>query len=324
MNEIKMTDNYKVTEVAHGIYAVISTFMLGHGYCNSAIVDLGDKCIIYDTLGNPATAKEIIELAHELTGNSIIYLIDSHWHWDHVWGNQSFTGAIFSTIKTRELLKEENQNQLDAFKKNLPEFIDKAEKEHGKGINGKSLFGFVYENLDLFKQHIETLRYLHDSLDGIDLKLPDFTFEKRMQIWGTNRHVELHAFHGLHSPSDTVMYIPDSKTLIAGDLVVSDMVPFSFGEEPLNYASIFEELQNLEISNIIPGHGDVTDKTILPELLGYWKACHEKAEEAIQSEDQDTFISNLQRPQQIPSFLRGDEKAFQTAVQRFIQFGLKK
>jgi len=322
MKQINKTDDFTIIEVASGVYAVITEFMLAHGYCNSAIIDLGDKCLVFDTLGHPKTAKQLIQEAHELTGQKIVYLINSHWHWDHVWGNQSFEHAIFSTIKTREVMQDNQQEQLDSFKTSLPHYLEHGREQLEEGINGDSLFGFPYDTTEHFKRHLQSIQYLNDGLDDIDLRLPDFTFETRMQIWGSTRHVELRAFHGLHSASDLIMYIPDVKVLVGGDLVVSDILPFAYGEQPLKYAAIFKQLQAMEIEHIIPGHGTVADPEVLSILQNYWELCHAAAKQAAQADDLESYLSTLKRPQNIPARFQGTDKTFQAAVRRFATYGI--
>jgi len=101
------SEHFSVHKLADGVYALIHK-MGGMAIGNSGMVDLGDKTVIFDTFLSPQAAQEIPALAKKLKLSPIKYVVNSHYHNDHIRGNQVFSGQvrIISTRKTAELIKK--------------------------------------------------------------------------------------------------------------------------------------------------------------------------------------------------------------------------
>jgi cyclase len=84
--------------LADGVYAAIHIDG-GAAIGNAGIVDLGDRTLIYDTFLTPQAAEDLRIAAEALTGRPIDAVLNSHWHNDHIWGNQVFSAntEIIST-----------------------------------------------------------------------------------------------------------------------------------------------------------------------------------------------------------------------------------
>ncbi|MED2971797.1 MBL fold metallo-hydrolase [Fictibacillus sp. B-59209] len=50
---------------------------------------------MFDTFLPPAAGEELKQAAEALTDNKVKYVMNSHWHEDHVYGNQAFEDAVF-------------------------------------------------------------------------------------------------------------------------------------------------------------------------------------------------------------------------------------
>jgi glyoxylase-like metal-dependent hydrolase (beta-lactamase superfamily II) len=58
------------------------------------------------------------------------------------------------------------------------------------------------------------------------------------------------------TPGDTYLYLPKEKILITGDILVNP-IPFAVGGSyPQEWIKTLQELNQLEIDTIIPGHGE--------------------------------------------------------------------
>lgn len=101
---------------------------------------------------------------------------------------------------------------------------------------------------------------LKERLDGTVITLPDQSFdtEKTLKLGGTELRI-IHAFGG-HTPGDSVVWLPQSRVLFAGDLVYVDrllgVLPFS---NTKHWLASFEALEKLAPKQIVPGHGNVCD-----------------------------------------------------------------
>ncbi|MFY0518689.1 MBL fold metallo-hydrolase [Lysinibacillus sp. UGB7] len=71
------------------------------------VLDLGDELLVFDALGTPSAGKELRSQAENITGKTVKYLINSHYHGDHVFGNQMFMDTtIIATSLTHRWCAE--------------------------------------------------------------------------------------------------------------------------------------------------------------------------------------------------------------------------
>jgi len=81
--------HFRLQQLAEGVYAAIHREG-GGAIGNAGIVDLGDRTLVYDTFIAPQPAEDLRAAAEALTGRPVDTVINSHWHSDHMWGNQVF------------------------------------------------------------------------------------------------------------------------------------------------------------------------------------------------------------------------------------------
>ncbi len=64
-----------------------------HGFSVAAGVVLGhDRIFVFDTLDSPQAVAPVAELLDGLAAGRRVIVVNSHHHWDHVYGNAAFTG----------------------------------------------------------------------------------------------------------------------------------------------------------------------------------------------------------------------------------------
>jgi cyclase len=89
----------KLVDVGPGVKAAIAIPDRG-AVGNAAIVDLGEEILVVDTHVTPAAAREL-----RAEAGPVRWVLNTHWHADHVLGNGEFPDAtIVSTVRTRELM----------------------------------------------------------------------------------------------------------------------------------------------------------------------------------------------------------------------------
>ena len=62
--------HFKIEKLSDGIYAAIHSFG-GYAICNSGIVDLGDKVLVFDTFLTVEAAKDLRKAAESITGKKV-------------------------------------------------------------------------------------------------------------------------------------------------------------------------------------------------------------------------------------------------------------
>lgn len=103
-------EHYLLDGVADGVFAAIATSG-GGGRGNAAIVQLDGGTLVFDTGMTPQAGNELRSLAER--SGPVRWVVNSHWHADHVRGNQAFTGAeIVATARTKGLIETRAAEQL--------------------------------------------------------------------------------------------------------------------------------------------------------------------------------------------------------------------
>jgi cyclase len=224
---------------------------------NAAIVDLGAETLVVDTHISYAAGRELGAAAEELTGRAAALVLNTHWHADHVLGNEQFAGAtIVSTTRTRELIATIGADRL-ASRVAALEYELPAEIERLRAAGDE-------EGAVLLEQQAPEIR-------GVRHRLPDETFEDERDF-GRARAL---TFGGGHTESDAVVLVADAGVLVAGDLVVVGMQPWSGHGDPRAWAAILDRLLELDWDACVPGHGPVCGREVLSPLRDYQLALDE-------------------------------------------------
>jgi glyoxylase-like metal-dependent hydrolase (beta-lactamase superfamily II) len=227
---------------------VIST---GLAASNSGIVDLGDSTLVFDTTLSPASAVDLRNAAKHLTGQSVAYVFNSHFHNDHVFGNAVFDSIteIYATEETRKIMAEKTDKEIADFKNHWPEQQKKwAERARNAKDEAERL---EYEDGVRFAQSII------DTFPQLQLRLPDHTFTDRVEFKGTKRIAEFITFSGGHTDSDAFLYLPIERIIFTGDLLVTKNHPGMSSSHPYEWLNILAKIKALDPIHIVPGHGEL-------------------------------------------------------------------
>ena len=190
----------------------------------------GDDVLVVDSRSNEAQAREVASEIRELTRNPISVVVNTHWHWDHAWGNRALRPAtMWGHVRTAERLRDD----------------------------WSGLVGWL---ADAYPDSANDYR-------SVVLDPPERTFAERATVELGDRVVEL-SHHGRgHTDSDIVALVPDAKVLFAGDLLEADASP-SFGQSyPLDWPAAIERLLALATGAVVPGHGSVGGRAFVEAQL---------------------------------------------------------
>ena len=68
-----------------------------------------------------------------------------------------------------------------------------------------------------------------------------------------------------HTPYQTAVFIPEEKTVFTSDNVVGNM-PFTMQAMPYEWLESLQQLEKRDFNHLVPGHGDVGDKSYIPRM----------------------------------------------------------
>ncbi|MEY9974185.1 cyclase [Lysinibacillus sp. RC46] len=286
--EIVETKYFTLHTLCDGVFAAIAKPGQG-AWSNAGIIDLGDGLLVFDSLSTPSAGEELRRQAESLTGKKVKYLINSHYHGDHVFGNRVFSDTtIISTYVTEKLCKEKNKiEDYEKEKQDMNQYLLQLENQIGSTKD-------TIIKASLINQYQEMSKVLVD-LSQLQIVLPSLLFEEKLTITGSERTVELYCLGGGHSPSDTFMYLPNEKIAFMGDLATEDLhVPIYNPEE---FLTILKRAKQIDINIIVPGHGNVADMTLCDTLIDYLSFMIQRAKEALQRKlPLEDFISEFDLP----------------------------
>jgi len=246
---------FDIKPLAAGVYAAIARPHRPEN-ANSAIVLLDDGVLVVDAASTPSSAKALIAQIRKLTPQPVKYLVNTHFHWDHYWGNAAFLEAFpgVQIIASENARLEMQRMGLGSLwvtrltKVELPEAFERWKGQVVKETDPK--------RLQLLRDRIEEWGKADEELKTMPLALPTLTFEGRMVLHTASQPVEILALGRGHTSGDVEVYLPKSKVLMTGDLIAGD-TPYIADVGPYEWMHTLDTVEQLDFETVIPGHGDV-------------------------------------------------------------------
>jgi glyoxylase-like metal-dependent hydrolase (beta-lactamase superfamily II) len=276
VNQIK-SENFELVEVGNGIYSCIHKFG-GKAICNVGIVDNGNETIIFDSFLSPDVTRELVNAIEEMGLSPVKYVVNSHFHNDHIRGNQVFSKEvnIVSTIRTKELIEEEEPLQIAYEKENAPARLAYYDSLY-HSFNGDKQ-SREYQQILMWRPYYEILSNSHLK---VKTRLPDMFVDSILNLNGPKRKIQLISKGEGHTESDLVLYLPDDDILFSGDLIFNRCHPYVPHGNISKWNTWLEFMNSLEVSTIMPGHGQVGSKELIEKMKNYLLDLEVKAEDLV-------------------------------------------
>ncbi|HJQ71581.1 MAG TPA: MBL fold metallo-hydrolase [Blastocatellia bacterium] len=254
------SDYFTVKQVAPGVWA----FLAKPGkpaVSNAAVIELGDKVMVVDSHLSPSAARDAARLIASITGNKAVrYLVNTHWHPDHVQGNSTYSAAfpgaidIVSHVNTRRDIIGLEMPFLKDQKKTLPRQVTEMKKQIETGmVEGKPM---TAEQKRRLEAQIAQAESLAREIENLEITLPNLTLDRSMNLHAGEREVRILYFGRGHTEGDVVVYLPREQVLVTGDLLTNS-IPFMRDAYPLEWSATLAGVEALDYTQTIPGHGDV-------------------------------------------------------------------
>jgi cyclase len=266
--------SFDIIPVADGVYAAIGRAGVAS---NGAFIVNKDDVVVVDTHLRPSWARDLIAEIRKVTNKPVRYVVDTHWHNDHVQGNQSYIAAFGPAVEylaqhnTREdMIKKAIPGVQDSLTKAVPDAIARLAKmlSDGKDTQGNAL---TPERRSEVEQQLASQKTYLEELKQIQITLPTMTFERSLVLHKPDRTIYIYYLGKGHTRGDVVVYLPKEKVLISGDLLTNG-IPFMRDAYPVEWVETLESLQKLDWETVVCGHGPVQKgKDQLGRLIAYMK-----------------------------------------------------
>jgi glyoxylase-like metal-dependent hydrolase (beta-lactamase superfamily II) len=256
---------FDLRKVADGVYAAIALPRTPIN-CNAAVIVYDEGVLVVDTHSRPSSARSLVEQIKTLTDKPVRYAVNTHFHWDHAQGNQAYPVAfprqvaIVASEATRESLKAEGLARVKQQLEQAPAAIAERRKQLATEQDPAQRTRLE----DEVRQH-ET--YMAE-LQGLDLVLPDLTFDKSLILHRKDRDIVLLFMGRGHTSGDVVAYLPQQRVVATGDLLHGWM-PFMADAYPPEWVATLDQLGRLDFDWIIGGHGGVKPRAHLVAFRTY-------------------------------------------------------
>jgi glyoxylase-like metal-dependent hydrolase (beta-lactamase superfamily II) len=195
---------------------------------NIGVVLGRDGVLVVDTRSTHAQAREILADLREVTAAPVTVVVDTHGHFDHVFGNRVFRpAAIWGHERCATFIARTAEARRARVAVELPE--------------------------------------LADDLREVVIDPPDQVFAESAVVEVGGRPVELRYLGRGHTDNDIVIDVPGAGVLFAGDLLENGAVPFFGDAYPLDWPATVASMIPLVDGVVVPGHGDHARRPFVEE-----------------------------------------------------------
>ena len=216
-------------EIAPNIYAYFQA--QGSWFRSNAGLIVGSEyAVVVDSLATVDLTQNFINEIRKVTDKPVRFLINTHHHGDHVWGNHLFEGAniICHNRCWEQLLSTQ--------------------------MYDPAILNAYYPDFDF---------------QGIQVTPPDITFDKDLTIHMDDCEIRLIYFKPAHTPGDIVVYLPQEGLAFAGDLLFLYSTPVGFEASFQGWIDTLGAMFNLDATAYVPGHGPLCGKQGIQECREY-------------------------------------------------------
>ena len=249
--------------LADGVYALLANTPFTD---NSGFVVGDDAVLVVDAQFNGRMAQQVIDAVRHVTDKPIRYLVNTNAFGDHTFGNYMFPAEthIVASMRTLEALRATSAVEMS-----------------------RRMAATVGNDLSVF--------------DGVQLRLPDETFDDQWSVDLGGRRVEARFVGAGMSPSDTIVYVSGARVAWTGNLIFGEgTIPWAQSGGVATYRATLRRLsETLDIGAIVPGHGALTTGDTIGVYIRYLEEVERVAGAAVRDGTSlDLLVASARIPAQ--------------------------
>jgi glyoxylase-like metal-dependent hydrolase (beta-lactamase superfamily II) len=241
---------YRFQQIVPGVYSAIGTGAMNVG-SNSAVIVNQDEVLIVDSHISPESGRAMLQELKAITDKPVRFLVNTHFHYDHVNGNQTFPPGVdvigheFTRRKLTPAILE--KGMFADLLKGLPKQLEDL-----RGRTGAEQDTAARARLD---QQLKVQTAFAASLKDLTVTPPNVTVDDRLTLFRGDREIRLLFLGRGHTAGDLVVYLPKERVLCSGDLLVNGLANLIDGFVD-QWPDALEKLKPLDFVDVVPGHGE--------------------------------------------------------------------
>ena len=253
----------KVTRLADGVYEIEHA---GQGGGNTTVIIGERQVFVVDSCFLPSAAQEDIAQIRQWTDKPVSFVLNTHFHNDHNFGNRIFMDAFPAVTIIAHV---ETKKDMDMF--GPGSLMREARDSYGNRkmletlletgtINGRNL---TEDEKKEVKDMLARQPVVIEELRKVKFQSATLTFDHDFAIDVGNREVQVKFLGRGNTAGDAVAYLPKEKIVVTGDLVAYP-IPNMLDGYPVEWIQTLQNLAQLDADTIVPGHGPIMhDKTYI-------------------------------------------------------------
>jgi cyclase len=278
---------YELRTLAPGVYAAVREVPPGGASDSNALIIVNEHdVVVVDAQIFPSSARQMVEEIRKLTPNPVRYVINTHWHSDHHYGNyvyrQAFPGVeLIQHPSTRSLVLNDDipslKNNLDTV---YPTLIEghRTTLETGRRSGGEPL---TDEQRPRVAAALGLYEFFLADMAATPVVPGTLTVADSLVLHRGERTIEVKHLGRGNTSGDLIVHLPKERIVATGDLVVHP-IPFAFFACVSEWPETLRALRGLDAATIVPGHGEIqTDWSYVDRLIELLESTWDQARAAV-------------------------------------------
>ena len=215
---------------------------LDKGHCNQGWIVFKNFVLVVD--GNfPSGVKVVLPKIKATTKTPIRYVVDTHHHGDHAYGNMAWFEAGATPIASAGALAEM--------------------KKYETGYYGRHPLG-----------RWEWAARNREAVRNSKLLPPQIIFQDKLVFDDGTMRAELLYLGNAHTHGDVFVWLPKQRILFSGDACVNGPYNYMGDGNSIDWLKTLDAVKALKPKIICPGHGARADGTLVDDQKAYFTALH--------------------------------------------------
>lgn len=240
---------HRFEKIADGIFYATASGTMQVG-ANSPVIVTDGETILIDSETSPAAGRALVQDIKVFTDKPVKYVIDSHFHYDHLFGNQIFGSdvQIIGHDHTRERLKANTLEQY-TFLTSIRPLAARVE-----GLRQRIAQEADPQQKATLERQVQNSLAYQEQVKEVRQTPPNVTFDNTLTLDRGGRELHLMYLGRGHTDTDVVTFLPKERIVATGDLMES-VISYMGDSYPEDWIATLDKLKALDFDTVLPGHG---------------------------------------------------------------------